>query len=252
MAEARTAARPYAEAAFEVANDRGTLAAWSDMLALLAGVVSDDRVARLATDPRVGRDRLVELILGLVGTRLDADSGDVPGRTSVAGAPSGEANTAHTMSEATRAPLRVVVDGRLRMPATAQMLRLPGRTLIATTESGGAEERALTDAGAEIIRLPSDGTRVDLAALLRHLAGIGVNELLVEAGAELGGALLRAALVDEIVVYLAPHIMGDQERGLFHLPALAAMADRIALTVTDMRAVGDDWRVQATVTSRES
>ena len=151
-----------------------------------------------------------------------------------------------------RAPLRVVVDGRLRMPATARMLRLPGRTLIATTENGGANERALTDAGAEIIRLPSHGERVDLTALLRHLAGIGVNELLVEAGAELGGALLRAALVDEIVVYFAPHIMGDQERGLFHLPALAAMADRIALTVTDVRAVGGDWRVQATVTSRES
>jgi len=198
-------------------------------------------------------------ILTGVGTVLADDpaltvrlvgSGDVQGRTSVAGAPSGDANTAHRMPEATCAPLRVVVDGRLRMPATAQMLRLPGRTLIATTESGGANERALTDAGAEIIRLPSDGERVDLTALLRHLAGIGVNELLVEAGAELCGALLRAALVDEIIVYQAPHIMGDQERSLFHLPPLAAMADRITVTVTDVRAVGDDWRVQALVTSK--
>ena len=73
MAESRTAARPYAEAAFNVAKDRATLPAWSDMLALLAAIVRDERVARLAADPRVGRDRLVEFILGLAGDRLDAD-----------------------------------------------------------------------------------------------------------------------------------------------------------------------------------
>lgn len=149
-----------------------------------------------------------------------------------------------------RAPLRVVVDSQLRMPATAQMLRLPGRTLIATTESGSTNERALTDAGAEIVHLPAKGWRVDLAALLRHLAALGVNELLVEAGPELCGALLHARLVDEIVVYLAPHIMGDQARGLFQLPALTAMTamtDRTELAITDIRAVGSDWRVQATV-----
>lgn len=73
MAEARTAARPYAEAAFEVAKDRGKLAEWSQMLALLGAAVSDERVARLASDPRVGRERLAEFILGLAGTKLDAD-----------------------------------------------------------------------------------------------------------------------------------------------------------------------------------
>ena len=76
MAEARTAARPYAEAAFEVAKGRGKLAEWSQMLALLASVVSDERVARLASDPRVGRERLVEFVLGLVGKQFDAEGGN--------------------------------------------------------------------------------------------------------------------------------------------------------------------------------
>ena len=76
MAEIRTAARPYAEAGFEVAKERGKLAEWSQMLALLASVVSDERVTRLAADPRIGRDRLAEFILGLAGNRLDADGGN--------------------------------------------------------------------------------------------------------------------------------------------------------------------------------
>lgn len=149
-----------------------------------------------------------------------------------------------------RAPLRVVVDSQLRMPATARMLRLPGRTLIATAVTDSSNESALIDAKAELIRLPNDDGRVDLAALLRHLAADGVNEVLVEAGAGLCGALLRAQLVDEIIAYVAPHIMGDQARGLFQMPALAAMADRIALDINDVRAVGGDWRVQATVRSK--
>lgn len=150
-----------------------------------------------------------------------------------------------------RAPLRVVVDSRLRMSPSAQMLRLPGRTLIVTAATDSDRERPLIEAGAKIIRLPGDSGRVDLTALLRHLAELDVNELLVEAGAGLSGALLQAQLVDEIIVYLAPHIMGDQERGLFQLPALTAMADRVALDITDVRAVGNDWRVQATTKRKQ-
>lgn len=146
-----------------------------------------------------------------------------------------------------RPPLRVVVDSRLRMPVSAQMLRLPGRTLVATIAADDAREQALIEAGAEVMRLPPDNGHVDLAVLLQRLAALGVNELLVEAGAELCGALLRARLVDELVLYVAPHIMGDQARGLFRLPALATMADRITLDITDMRAVGGDWRIQALV-----
>lgn len=161
----------------------------------------------------------------------------------------GRASGAGSAKPAMRMPLRVVVDSQLRMPATAQMLRLPGRTLIATA-TASTHDHALTQAGAEIIRVPADAGRVDLTALLRHLAEYGVNELLVEAGPGLCGALLQAQLVDEVVVYLAPHVLGDTARGLFQLPALAAMADRIALDIVDVRAVGSDWRLQATVRSR--
>lgn len=108
MAETRTAARPYAEAAFEVAKDRGKLAEWSQMLALLASVVSDERVARLASDPRVGRERLAEFILGLVG-----DGGDVQGRTSVAG---------DRMSGATNF-VRLLIDNH-RLPLATEVARI--------------------------------------------------------------------------------------------------------------------------------
>lgn len=146
-----------------------------------------------------------------------------------------------------RAPLRVVVDSELRTPPAAQLLRLPGRTLVATASAEPARAQALQAAGAEIVRLPAADGGVDLNQLLRTLADNEVNELMVEAGAVLCGALLQAQLVDELIVYLAPHVLGDQARGLFRLPALAAMADRIALDITDARAVGNDWRVCASV-----
>jgi diaminohydroxyphosphoribosylaminopyrimidine deaminase/5-amino-6-(5-phosphoribosylamino)uracil reductase len=89
---------------------------------------------------------------------------------------------------------------------------------------------------------------VDLAALMQHLAWLEVNEVLVEAGATLCGALLRANLVDELVLYYAPHLMGGHERGMFMLPPLERMADRVNLEITDVRSFGSDWRLIARVT----
>jgi len=146
-----------------------------------------------------------------------------------------------------RAPLRVVVDTRLRTPTTAQVLRPPGRTLIATASTDRERVRALTGAGAEVVACGRDGARVELAALLGELAQREVNELLVEAGPTLCGALVERRLVDEIVAYIAPHIMGDGARAMFHLPALAGMSERIALDITEVRAIGADWRIIAKV-----
>ncbi|MGA7801376.1 MAG: dihydrofolate reductase family protein, partial [Gammaproteobacteria bacterium] len=78
-----------------------------------------------------------------------------------------------------------------------------------------------------------------------HLGRQQVNEVLLETGAMLSGAMLRAGLIDELVVYMAPHLMGDGARGLFHLPGLQAMDQRIELDVRDLRAVGRDWRITA-------
>ncbi|MCF6209231.1 MAG: bifunctional diaminohydroxyphosphoribosylaminopyrimidine deaminase/5-amino-6-(5-phosphoribosylamino)uracil reductase RibD [Gammaproteobacteria bacterium] len=148
--------------------------------------------------------------------------------------------------ETVHQPLRVVLDSRLRMPVDARMLSLPGRTLVCCTEATDVEKIVtLTDAGAEVHCLPVENGHVSLVVLLDFLAGEGVNEVTVEAGATLNGALLQAGLVDEIIVYLAPLLMGDAARGLFHLPGLEKMDQRIKLQIVDVRAVGDDWRITA-------
>ncbi len=171
--------------------------------------------------------------------------GDVQGRTSVAGAPSREANPAHRMSGATRQPLRVVVDSALRTPVQAKLLSLPGSTLVVTASNDAARAEALRAAGAEVLQLVKDG-HVDLSALLGALAQREVNEVLVEAGSTLSGALLEAGLVDELVLYYAPVLLGDRGRGMFHLDSIVNMSDRKTLEIKEVRPVGQDWRIIAT------
>jgi diaminohydroxyphosphoribosylaminopyrimidine deaminase/5-amino-6-(5-phosphoribosylamino)uracil reductase len=146
-----------------------------------------------------------------------------------------------------RQPLRVVVDTRLRMPGNARMLRLPGATLLATTDGDTARAKSLHLAGAEIVVIPADGGGVNLASLMQTLAAREVNEILVEAGSTLCGSLLNAGLVDEVLLYYAPHLMGAAERGMFAVTPLAGMNERTRLQVVDVRAVGEDWRVTARV-----
>jgi diaminohydroxyphosphoribosylaminopyrimidine deaminase/5-amino-6-(5-phosphoribosylamino)uracil reductase len=150
-----------------------------------------------------------------------------------------------------RQPLRVVLDSRLRMSPRARMLRNEGKTLIVTASGDAVLAETLKKVGAEVARISTPEKTVDLAALLKHLAWLEVNEVLVEAGATLCGALLRAGLVDELVLYYAPHVMGSAERGMFTLPPLLRMSDRITVEITDARAVGKDWRVIATVKQGE-
>lgn len=144
-----------------------------------------------------------------------------------------------------RQPLRVVVDSGLRTPITARLLTQPGRTLIATAADRLAAGEALRAAGAETMGLPATAAGVDLRELLRQLAAREVNEVLAEAGARLNGALLAAGLVDAVVIYMAPLALGDAGRGLFHLPGLATMAQRVEFEIADVRAVGRDWRITA-------
>ena len=148
-----------------------------------------------------------------------------------------------------RQPLRVVVDSTLRMPATAKMLSLPGSTLVVTACQHAEAADRLLAAGAEVLYLPAVDGRVDLPGLMGHLAAREVNELMVEAGAHLCGALLAAGLIDEIVIYYAPHILGSTAHGMFVIPGLDNMQQRHALKIQDVRAIGDDWRVTARVVS---
>lgn len=140
-------------------------------------------------------------------------------------------------------PLRVVMDSNLRMPVTAKMLTLPGDTLVVSAVTDSVRSEALQQAGAVVKCCASTQGHVDLASTLEHLATLGINEVLLEAGSVLNGAMLQQGLVDELVIYMAPHIMGANARGLFLMPGLELMQDRIALDIRDIRAVGDDWRI---------
>jgi diaminohydroxyphosphoribosylaminopyrimidine deaminase/5-amino-6-(5-phosphoribosylamino)uracil reductase len=144
-------------------------------------------------------------------------------------------------------PLRVVVDSQLRTPLEAKMLSLPGTTLIATVNNDEQKITQLQKRGAEVIVMDHRDGRVDLNLMLQHLADRQINEIMVEAGPVLNGALLQQQLVDEVIIYMAPCLLGDSARGLFALPGLQKMADRVELTINDVRAVGNDWRISAHV-----
>lgn len=140
-------------------------------------------------------------------------------------------------------PLRVVLDSALRMPEDARLLTQPGKTLIATAAS--ASSQRLAGPEVEVFSCPGADGRVDARALLAVLARREVNELLLEAGSILSGAMLRERLVDELVIYVAPKLLGDAARGLFTLPGLDRLAQAPTLEIADVRAVGGDWRIVA-------
>ena len=142
-----------------------------------------------------------------------------------------------------RQPLRVVLDTHLRTPASARILEPPGEALLLTASDDPARHAALRAAGARIERLPGGPAGLDLAAVLRHLAGLEVNELLVECGPGLAGALMTARLVDEMVLYLAPALLGHEARPLARLPGIATLAERVRFAVADLRRIGDDLRI---------
>ena len=149
---------------------------------------------------------------------------------------------------AVRQPLRVVVDSQLRMPPQARLLKEPGHTLIVTTSPDRVSSEKLVCNNVTINVQSARQGRVNLALLMQTLAvDHEINEVLVEAGPTLNGALLNAGLIDEVIIYMAPHLMGDAARGLFHLPELHQMSQRIALDIQDIRAVGCDWRITAKI-----
>ena len=142
-----------------------------------------------------------------------------------------------------RQPLRVVVDSRLRTPVGSRILAQPGRTLIACV----ADDRAdtLRDAGAEVIACPGETGRVDLDGLMTALAEQECNDVLVEAGPRLSGALVGAGLVDQLIIYLAPSLLGASARGMFELSGLEKLTDKVQLGIVDVRHVGRDLRIRA-------
>ncbi|MNP20646.1 Riboflavin biosynthesis protein RibD [compost metagenome] len=139
-----------------------------------------------------------------------------------------------------RPPLRVLIDGRLRLALDAPFF-LAGPALVVTAAAADAR---YAEAGHELLSLPGADGQVDLPALMRVLAQRGVNEILLEAGAGLAGAFARQGLIDEYQLFVAGTFLGSQARPLLEWP-LATMSEAPRLKITEMRAVGDDWRVTA-------
>jgi diaminohydroxyphosphoribosylaminopyrimidine deaminase/5-amino-6-(5-phosphoribosylamino)uracil reductase len=144
-----------------------------------------------------------------------------------------------------RQPRRIVVDSKLEIEPTARVLE-GGGVWIFTATADEAKEAVLRERGAEIIRLANPHGKVDLPAMLLELGRRGINELHVEAGAKLNGSLLREGCTDELLVYLAPSLIGDA-RGMFDLAAPLSLADKHTLRYHDVTRVGDDLRILARV-----
>lgn len=138
-----------------------------------------------------------------------------------------------------RQPLRVIVDSNLLTPPSAVILP----ALIACRTTQPQRYAALTSARAEILELPDARGRVDLSALLGELAGRGINEVHVEAGAALNGALLQAGLVDEWIAYIAPLAVGHDARGLFHQTPLESLKEAAHFRLQEVRQIGEDLRL---------
>ena len=145
---------------------------------------------------------------------------------------------------AAKQPLRVILDSQLRTPRGALMFKQA--TPILLVHNGQVDEAQLKGwpEFVELIALPAKDGRIDLQALLRELAQRQCNEVLVEAGARLSGSFLRRGLLDEILIYMAPKLLGSNALPLFNLP-LDTMSASLALKVKDIRAVGRDWRITA-------
>ncbi len=143
-----------------------------------------------------------------------------------------------------RQPLRILIDARLEVSPAARILQ--GAPVLIATASEHADRAApLRAMGHELIVLPDAAGKVALPALMGELGRRGINELHVEAGFKLNGSLLRERCVDELLLYLAPMLVGDTAHGLFNLPALVSLEQAVRLDIRDLRQLGADLRILA-------
>ncbi len=143
-----------------------------------------------------------------------------------------------------RQPLRVIVDSRLETPLTARILQGGGVLIFCAVEDAAARA-ALEGRGAEVVRIANAQGKVDLPAMLAELGRRGINELHVEAGTKLNGSLVREGCVDELLVYLAPSLLGDAAQGMASLAAMTSLDERVSLTFRSVERVGADLRILA-------
>ena len=143
-----------------------------------------------------------------------------------------------------RQPLKIVVDSKFETSPSARLLR-DGKTLVAGAVNDEKRIAALKSAGAEVVIIPNDRGKVELYKLMEELARRELNEIHVEAGTRLNGSLLEAGVVDELLVYLAPSIIGDSGRGMFGLPELTELSQKTPLAIREVERIGEDLRILA-------
>jgi diaminohydroxyphosphoribosylaminopyrimidine deaminase/5-amino-6-(5-phosphoribosylamino)uracil reductase len=148
-------------------------------------------------------------------------------------------------------PTRVIIDTNLQTPSKAKLFNLEGNTTVMTAKQSIEEQpekvKDLESSGAKIIALKkTEEGRIPLKIALQELAQQGFNEVHVEAGSTLCGALIQQHLVDEIIIYVAANFMGSDARGLLDFTGVDKMQDKLELNIQDIRAVGNDWRISVT------
>jgi diaminohydroxyphosphoribosylaminopyrimidine deaminase/5-amino-6-(5-phosphoribosylamino)uracil reductase len=148
-----------------------------------------------------------------------------------------------------RQPRRIIVDSKLEIAPDARVLQ-GGASWIVAAAANPEKEALLRGAGHEVITLPNPAGKVDLPALMAELGRREINELHVEAGAKLNGSLVREGCVDELLVYLAPSLIGDAQ-GMFALPALQRLDQQVRMRFHDVAIVGADLRILARFTQPE-
>lgn len=143
-----------------------------------------------------------------------------------------------------RHPVRVLVDSKLRLSGKEKLFSTQGEIWVYTCSADAVSKASLIDRGAQVIEIDADNTgRVSLSAMLQDMARRGINEVHTECGAGLAGALIERQLADQIVLYQAPYLLGDQARGGFELGELTTMEQRITCRIYDIRQLGKDLRL---------
>ena len=148
------------------------------------------------------------------------------------------------LENASRQPLKVIVDSQLKTPIDAKILQ-GGNVLIAFAIDVNNRADAMFEQGVELLCIPNTDGKVCLKTLLSHLASQQINEVLCEGGEGLNGALLAQGLIDELLIYYAPKLMGSAAKSLFAIPALTQMSQAIDLQIIELRHIGTDIRLRA-------
>jgi len=141
---------------------------------------------------------------------------------------------------------KIVVDSKFETSPSARLLK-QGKTLVVGAVNDAKRIASLREAGAEVVIIPNEHGKVELFKLMEELARRELNEIHVEAGTKLNGSLLQAGVVDELLVYLAPSVIGDSGRGMFHLPEITELSQASALEIREVERIGADLRILARI-----